>query len=91
MDAQAEIEVRKPSAPVNVGKLQAGVDAFVEGLEAEFAEDVIARCLLSKGADILLKTDGPFASRWAISRTMDLMTGFWVDENIKSFIESYQK
>lgn len=79
------------SPPVrnNVDHLQERIDNFVSTLD--FPDDMIARALLCKGADVAMKADGVFAARWAISRTLDLITGRWVPEIIHAFIESYQK
>ena len=80
-----------PPPKTETDRLQERVDQFVTTLDGVFPQDKIGRCLLAKGADVLMETDGPFASRWAISRILDLITGRWVPENIRSFIESYQK
>lgn len=75
----------------DVDRLIARIDNFVSTLDDVFPEDMIGRALLAKGADVAMKANGVFAARWAISRTLDLITGRWVPEIIHSFIESYQK
>jgi hypothetical protein len=78
-----------PPQKTEVDQLQDRVNSFVGTLD--YPPDMIGRALLAKGADVMVETSGPFASRWAISRILDLITGRWVPENISSFIESYQK
>jgi hypothetical protein len=80
-----------PPQKDDVDRLQDRVDIFVSTLEGIFPQDRIGRALLAKGAGVMLETDGPFASRWALSRVLDLITGRWVPENIRTFVESYQK
>lgn len=83
-------EFSPPPKPTEADKLRERLDELVGEFSA-YPQDMVGRALLAKGADTLLESDGPFAARWAVSRVQDLLTGFWVPDTVRSFVESYQK
>jgi hypothetical protein len=80
-----------PPQKTDVDRLQDRLDQFVTTLDGVFPQDQIARALLTKGADVMMQSDGVFAARWTARRLEDLLCGGWVPSNLKSFIESYRK